>query len=449
MRHTSWPRILVIGTVTLLMLCQPVFSQESGGQVEKKSVGQIVRVSGSIYWKSGENEKEVEIKAKDAKSRLLYPGESLRCGPNCILVIRLYGKKIPINEQMGWFPIPFATDRPRDPKTRIEKQTGVTGGRISGNIDNELSPSQKDEAEVRRVPNGETLKKFRGIVVKRDADWFTMTDTTGGPVTVVVLTPETGVKSHKKGVFRGSKQYEASYILRGLRLEVDGVGNAEGQLVADKIRFDEQDLRAAQALKTTVDPVEAELREKLRQQQAEQERLAGQLAETNAVVEANRLEAKAVSGKAQSAAEQAQRTADYANNRINGLDDFDPVKTITVNFKTGSATLTPQAKAAIDEAAAWVKTQNTNGWVMAVVGYADSTGKTARNRSLSERRAQAVIYYIVTKYRTPMHRFVQPFGYGELESVADNTTLAGRAKNRRVEIRLMVNKGIAGQPSGQ
>ena len=85
---------------------------------------------------------------------------------------------------------------------------------------------------------------------------------------------------------------------------------------------------------------------------------------------------------------------------------------------------------------------------MAVVGHADSTGNSARNRDLSERRAQAVIYYIVTKYRTPMHRFVQPFGYGELEAAAENTTSSGRAKNRRVEIRLMVNKGIAGQASG-
>jgi len=297
------------------------------------------------------------------------------------------------------------------------------------------------DQQTRSVPAGEKVSKLKGIVVKREPDAFTMSDTMGGPLTTVLLTADTEVKSHKKGVFRGSKEYGASYILRGLRLEVDGAGNDQGQLVADKIRFDEQDLRSAQALKATVDPIEAEAREKLRQQQAEQERLAGQLEENRALT----AQAQASADAAADAAKKAQQTADYANNRINGLDDFDTIKTITVNFTTGSASLGPKAKATIDEAAAWVKTQNTKGWVMAVIGYADSTGNSQRNIDLSERRANAVIYYIVSKYKMPLNRLVQPFGYGQLEAVAENTTKAGRAKNRRVEIRLMINKGISGQ----
>jgi outer membrane protein OmpA-like peptidoglycan-associated protein len=308
------------------------------------------------------------------------------------------------------------------------------------------STTTAQEPQMHSVPAGEKVSKFRGIVVKREPDTFTMADTTGGPQTTVVLTANTEVKSHKKGVFRGSKEYGASYILRGLRLEVDGVGNSEGQLVADKIRFDEQDLRSAQALKATVDPIEAEMTEKLRQQQAEQERLAGQIDENRALT----AQAQASADAAADAAKKAQSTADYANNRINGLDDFDPIKTITVNFKVGSAALGPQAKKSIDDAAAWVKTQNTKGWVMAVIGYADTTGSSQRNIDLSERRANAVIYYIVSKYKMPLNRLVQPFGYGQLEPVAENKTKAGRAKNRRVEIRLMVNKGIAGTvTSGQ
>ena len=300
----------------------------------------------------------------------------------------------------------------------------------------ELTTTPQDQQQIRTVSDGEQVKKFKGIVVKRDPDSFTMSDTMGGPLTAVLLTADTEVKSHKRGVFRGSKEYGASYILRGLRLEVDGVGNSAGQLVAEKIRFDEQDLRSAQALKATVDPIEAEMNEKLRLQQQEQERLAGQ-------VEENR----ALTAQAQASADKAQSTADYANNRINGLDDFDSIKTVTVYFNTGSAVLGPKAKAAIDEAAAWVKTQNTKGWVMAVIGYADATGNSQRNIDLSERRSNAVIYYIVSKYKMPLNRLVQPFGYGQLEPVAENTTKAGRAKNRRVEIRLMINKGIAGTVS--
>ena len=310
---------------------------------------------------------------------------------------------------------------------------GVGNAYASGSVATKIAPTVRATVQ-------EEVKKFKGVVTKRDPDAFTMSETTGGPQTTVLLTADTEVKSHKRGAFRGSKEYAVTNILRGLRLEVDGFRNSDGSITATKIRFDEQDLRTAQALKATLDPAEAELNAKLKAQQEEQERLAGQIQETQALAQSAREDA----AKAQAAADKAQNTADYANNRINGLDDFDPIKTITVYFKTGSAVLSPQAKQEIDTAAAWVKTQNTKGWVMAVIGYADTTGSSQRNISLSERRANAVIYYIVTKYKMPLNRLVQPFGYGQLEPAAENKTKAGRAKNRRVEIRLMVNKGIAG-----
>ena len=294
------------------------------------------------------------------------------------------------------------------------------------------------DAEVHSVPNGQQIKKFKGIVVKRNADSFNMRDPSGGgPDTVVLLTPSTEVKSHKRGVFRGSKEYAVTNILRGLRVEVDGTGNAEGQLVADKIRFDEQDLRAAQALQVT-DQLAQENERRLAASEENARKLAGQIEENTALANA-----------AQAKAAEALKNAERANTRINGLDDYEPIRTYSVLFRPGSAVLLRKAKADIDAGAAWVKSQNTKGWVVAVVGFADTQGNTERNRSLSERRANAVIGYLVMKHNLPLQRLIQPFGYGDSNPAADNATAAGRAQNRRVEIRLLVNKGIADTASTQ
>src|SRR6185369_6501164 len=153
------------------------------------------------------------------------------------------------------------------------------------------------------------------------------------------------------------------------------------------------------------------------------ERLSGQITELSAVAAAANDAAKG----AQASADRAQATANTATDRINAIDDYELLQTFTVHFRSGKADLSPEAKAEIDAAATKVQGDNLKGWVIEIVGYADSTGKTARNRSLSERRADAVITYLVTTYNLPVRRLVQPFGYGSLNPVADNATDDGRA----------------------
>jgi outer membrane protein OmpA-like peptidoglycan-associated protein len=152
---------------------------------------------------------------------------------------------------------------------------------------------------------------------------------------------------------------------------------------------------------------------------------------------------------AQATADNAQADADTANQRINGLDDYDVVDNFTIYFAPGSALLSREAKKEIDDAADRVRGENLKGWLVAVVGYADSTGRTQRNLSLSERRAGAVINYLVIQHNLPPRRLVQPFGYGSQNPVATNDTSEGRSKNRRVEIRVLVNKGIASQSASE
>jgi OOP family OmpA-OmpF porin len=260
----------------------------------------------------------------------------------------------------------------------------------------------------------------------------------------VLLTPSTAVRTHRHGVFGGGKPYAATYILRGLRLQAEGVGNSAGQLVADLVKFDEQDLRTAQALQQTDEMTrENQARiaaeEKTRQEQTQ--KLAGQIAENQALT----AQAQASADAANARAEAAQKTADRANNRINGLGNYDPVRSWTIYFRPGSALLSLAEKQKIDAGVAWVRSQpNTDAWFVEIVGFADTRGNTTYNRSLSERRANAVIGYLVAKHNMPLTRLIQPFGYGESNPVAENTTAAGRAKNRRVEIKILANKGMAG-----
>jgi outer membrane protein OmpA-like peptidoglycan-associated protein len=122
------------------------------------------------------------------------------------------------------------------------------------------------------------------------------------------------------------------------------------------------------------------------------------------------------------------------------LDDYQPQDTAAVNFRSGSAVLSTDAKATLDQIAS--KAMNAKGYVLEVSGFADSRGSINLNRQLSQRRADAVIRYLVENHSIPLRRIITPFGYGEINPVAENETREGRAQNRRVEIKLLVNKGL-------
>jgi len=288
------------------------------------------------------------------------------------------------------------------------------------------------------VPPG-SKQKLQGVISTRDNDTFKMRDPVGAE-TIVVVTPSTKVSTHNK--FSGKDKYQVTYLMRGLRVQVQGVGDSNGNLIADWVRFNEKDLRNAQAVEDTNELAE-ENAARLAEAEATAKKLAAQIEETAAIAQL----ANAKADAAQRVADQAFKDAAMANARINGLDSYDIIKTIPVLFAVGSSTLNADARADIDEAAMWAKSEkekgNTNGWLVEVVGFADRTGNTAKNRALSERRAKTVINYLVLQYNLDLRRLVQPYGYGESKPIASNKTAAGRAENRRVEIRILQNKGIA------
>ncbi len=162
-----------------------------------------------------------------------------------------------------------------------------------------------------------------------------------------------------------------------------------------------------------------------------------------------------VEQKAQAAgqsAASAQQTADAANGRVGvltntvaNLDNYHPVAETSVKFGFNKDNLTPKAKEALDQLAGTIA--STKGYIIALEGSTDSVGSADYNYDLSQRRANSVIQYLASKYNVPAHK-IYVIGLGKDKPVETNKTAAGRADNRRVDVRLMTNTvGDTTQPA--
>jgi outer membrane protein OmpA-like peptidoglycan-associated protein len=299
-------------------------------------------------------------------------------------------------------------------------------------------PSSSSGGNARTVASGQKIT-VKGVVTSRDIDANTfVVQDINGVNTTVRLTDRTSVKS-KGGFFGGGSTYGASNILRGLNLEVEGRGDASGNLVAEKVRFGSTDLRVAQSIQARVDPVENRVgtaENRIGQVEQNSQRLSGQLDELAAVSNAARGGAKA----AQESADAAIAGVNTTNERISALDDYVAQQTVAVNFRVGSAVLSPEAKTTLDQIAQ--QALKARGYVLEVRGFASADGSESKNRMLSQKRADAVVQYLAYTHNIPLRRIVTPFGYGEQQAVADNATREGRQQNRRVEISVLVNRGL-------
>lgn len=266
---------------------------------------------------------------------------------------------------------------------------------------------------MRTMANGQKAK-IRGSIVRREADTISIRDDQDRE-TVVLLTDQTTVKS-KGGFMRFGKNYDVTNLVRGLPVEAEGVGNHEGQLVADKVRFESSDLKVALMVDKRVGPVEDA-----------NARLSGQVDELGEI------------------SKLAREDAGKAHERISAIDDYTVQDEATVYFRVNSAAVSPEDRRALDELAQ--KALTTKGYVIEIKGFTDSTGDVARNRVLSQQRADAVVRYLQENHDIPLRRMITPYGYGEMRPVADNSSTDGRRQNRRVEVKILVSRGI--RASGQ
>ncbi|HWP44579.1 MAG TPA: OmpA family protein [Blastocatellia bacterium] len=298
--------------------------------------------------------------------------------------------------------------------------------------------AQNDSRRMQmQVASGQKMK-VEGVILRRDADSFIMRDTTGSELTVH-MTGETKVEEKKSNPFRRAKKYSQAQVIRGLFVQVEGRGNASGGLNAEKIKFSDDAQRVALSVESQVVPVEDRMESaETRLTEAEQnaQRLSGQVEELTQVANL----AKGGAAAAQQTADAAIEGVENTNERITSLDDYEEKRSATVNFRVNSAVLSDEAKQILDEIAAQAKSER--GFVIEVRGFASADGPARYNDRLSERRADAVVRYLAQQHEIPLRRIILPFGYGEAIPVADNSTREGRMQNRRVEVKILVSRGL-------
>src|SRR6185503_7997128 len=251
--------------------------------------------------------------------------------------------------------------------------------------------------------------KVKGLIISRRGDDMVIRDE-DGHVDVITLTEGTRISS-PSGLFKTEKQpRDVSSLLPGLIVEVKGNGGDRGNLVADKISFHSSALRVAQQV--AAGTVALSMR-------------VGANADSIDKVGGNLEATKARIADSLAALEARARDSLAAISvRFDDIDKYDVRDSMMVTFATASSTLTDDDRQALDAVAAKAMTQD--GYLIEVTGYADAVGRASSNLELSERRAEAVVHYLVKERGIPLRRLLNPTGFGEDDPAASNETPEGR-----------------------
>ncbi|HWS96061.1 MAG TPA: OmpA family protein [Candidatus Methylomirabilis sp.] len=273
---------------------------------------------------------------------------------------------------------------------------------------------------------------LQGVISGRSGNTLTLR-TNSGNVTVV-LTPDTQV-DEVQGVFHARKKEMAvTALVPGLACEVQGNYNAQNQLVASAVRFKGGDLKTATDIQAGVTPVEQQTQQQQREIAQQQAQLQAQQAElTQEQKEQAAHEAEIAANKAAIAA---------ANKRFGELGDYNIMDEVTVYFDNGKVNIDPQYKPKLLALAQKAKT--VTAYTIQVQGYASKVGSAALNQKLSQERATNVINFLEQQGGIPLTSMLAPGAMGTSQQVTPDSTTEGQAENRRVVVRVLQNKGIAG-----
>jgi outer membrane protein OmpA-like peptidoglycan-associated protein len=262
-----------------------------------------------------------------------------------------------------------------------------------------------------------------------------------GGKTKVLLSANTRVKDDK-GLFGLDKQEMADTVLiPGLKIRVDGPSDSLGQVRAQTITVDGDDLEASQMIQAGLHPTAEQVAANVVAIENSRQDIASNqqnIAANKGNIAANKQAIDTHSQQIEKNIKSIQENTD----RFNRLDDYDVKDEANIKFKAASSTISKEDKEELKKLAETAT--GLNGYIIEVKGFADSSGSASMNDSLSENRAKTVVGYLIRECNVPVWRIVAPGAMGEFQPAASNESAAGRAENRRVEVKVLVNKGVAG-----
>jgi outer membrane protein OmpA-like peptidoglycan-associated protein len=266
--------------------------------------------------------------------------------------------------------------------------------------------------------------KTKGIIKSRSGDTLILqTDT--APELKVQLTDSTDVGQLQGALKARNKKMSMAALVPGLPIQVEGTYGPEHEIVAQKIRFKGNDFQQAQA-------IQAGMHEHEKLNEAQQAELAKQQAALD------EHQAKLDEHAQKIATNKAAIEANTA--RFGQLDDYYIYDEVTVYFGNGKTALDPKYNVPLADLAK--KAASVNGYMVEVKGYASTSGSTALNQKLSQQRASNVVNYLQQQSHVPLSRMLAPGAMGESEG--EDKTGTDEAEARKVVVRVLQNKAIAG-----
>ncbi len=286
--------------------------------------------------------------------------------------------------------------------------------------------------------NGKKVK-INGLITGRDGDNLTVKTLKGSTNVTVALTDDTKIQSPKGLGLRHSEQ-SVTALIPGLKITVEGTGT-ETQVVAKTITLQKDDLVLAETIQAGLNPTQQQQATNMSNIAENKEGVASnkegvaanqqQIASNQGAISANQ---DAIAGN--------QQEIQATTQRFSELSEYNTTAKATVYFTSGSYKISDSDKAALSVLAA--SAVGTKGYIVQVKGFADSSGNAAMNQQLSMDRAQAVVAFLLQNCNVPLRHIVAPGAMGIADPASPNETADGRADNRRVDVKVLVNKGVAG-----